>query len=330
MTNKKQNKIRMSCLTALAIAWIPAQLCNALPVHACETDTIAALIQTVKKQTDISQALTLTDTGHGIFLCDPNGIREGWGIDTHTGELYYTAPGSQTGVATDQKQDGSYLAADGRMINGANLSPEENFAKSVAYENGEELSFTTDQELIDWESYYVRQYRMTDEDVPGISQVIGPAAQKVKWKVQWEKTADKQHDCKNKIIQTYGTVNGCSRLAKVIQAVHKLDDTTFDESYIYASLDTAVELKRMVCWQFARTVRTILKESGMDTECLVVQRYSDGAFHTMLRWKDEEGIWHYTDPTMYVETKSELYCDMSYSLFQSSYHPVESIRFGEN
>ena len=80
----------MSCLTALAIAWIPAQLCNALPVHACETDTIAALIQTVKKQTDISQALTLTDTGHGIFLCDPNGIREGWGIDTHTGELYYT------------------------------------------------------------------------------------------------------------------------------------------------------------------------------------------------------------------------------------------------
>ena len=66
----------------------------------------------------------------------------------------------------------------------------------------------------------------------------------------------------------------------MIQAVHKLDDTTFDESY------TAVERKRMVCWQFARTVRTILRESGMETECLVVQRYSDGAFHTMLRWRD--------------------------------------------
>lgn len=72
----------------------------------------------------------------------------------------------------------------------------------------------------------------------------------------------------------------------MIQAVHKLDDTTFDESYIYASLDTAVERKRMVCWQFARTVRTILRESGMETECLVVQRYSDGAFHAMLRWRD--------------------------------------------
>ena len=57
-----------------------------------------------------------------------------------------------------------------------------------------------------------------------------------------------------------------------------MDDTTFDESYIYASLDTAVGLKRMVCWQFARIARTILKESGMETECLVVQRYSDALF----------------------------------------------------
>lgn len=86
------------------------------------------------------------------------------------------------------------------MINGANLNPEENLVRSIAYENGEALSFVTDQALIDWESYYVRQYRMTDEDVPGISQVIGPAARKVKWIVQWEKTADKQNDCKNKII----------------------------------------------------------------------------------------------------------------------------------
>lgn len=116
------------------------------------------------------------------------------------GELYYTAPGSQTGVATNQKQDNSYLAADDRMINGANLNQEENLVRSIAYENGEALSFVTDQALIDWESYYVRQYRMTDEDVPGISQVIGPAARKVKWIVQWEKTADKQNDCKNKII----------------------------------------------------------------------------------------------------------------------------------
>lgn len=329
MQNKKWNRLKISFVAVLAVTWIPAQLCSAFPVYACEADTTAMLIQSAKKQTDISQTQTLTDTGHGIFLCGPNGAREGWGIDMSNGELYYTAPGLQTGVATNQKQDDSYLAADGRMINGANLNPEENLVRSIAYENGEALSFVTDQALIDWESYYVRQYRMTDEDVPGISQVIGPAARKVKWIVQWEKTADKQNDCKNKIIQTYGTINGCSRLAKVIQAVHKLDDTTFDESYIYASLDTAVERKRMVCWQFARTVHTILRESGMETECLVVQRYSDGAFHTMLRWRDEEGIWRYTDPTMYVETKSELYCDMPYSLFQSSYHPVESIRFGK-
>lgn len=69
------------------------------------------------------------------------------------GELYYTAPGSQTGVATNQKQDDSYLAADGRMINGANLNPEENLVRSIVYENGEALSFVTDQALIDWESY---------------------------------------------------------------------------------------------------------------------------------------------------------------------------------
>ena len=330
MTNKKWRKIKISCMTVLSVAWIPAQLYSVLPVYACEVDATVTLIQNTKKQADMSQVQTLIDTGHGIFLCGPNGIREGWGIDMRTGELYYTTPGSQTGIAINQKQDGSYLAADGRMINGANMNPEENFARSIAYENGEELSFATDQELIDWESYYVRQYRMTDEDVHGISQVVGPAAQKVKWKVQWEKTADKQNDCKNKIIQAYGTVNGCSRLTKVIQAVHKLDGTIFDNNYIYTSLDTAVERKRMVCWQFARTVRAILKESGVEAECLVVQRYSDGAFHTMLRWKDEEGNWHYTDPTMYVETKSELYCDMPYSLFQLSYHPAESVRFGKN
>ena len=69
------------------------------------------------------------------------------------GELYYTAPGSQTGVATNQKQDDSYLAADGRMITGANLNPEENLVRSIVYENGEALSFVTDQALIDWESY---------------------------------------------------------------------------------------------------------------------------------------------------------------------------------
>lgn len=72
MQNKKWNRLKISFVAVLAVTWIPAQLCSAFPVYACEADTTAMLIQSAKKQTDISQTQTLTDTGHGIFLCGPN------------------------------------------------------------------------------------------------------------------------------------------------------------------------------------------------------------------------------------------------------------------
>lgn len=143
-------------------------------------------------------------------------------------------------------------------------------------------------------------------------------------KCSGENVAERENACKQKVLDTYGTVDGCTRLAKVMQAVHKLDDgTVYDETYVYADLNTAIEREKMVCWHFSRIIRTILRESGVDVECMVVQRYADSAYHSMLRWKDENNAWHYTDPTMYAETKSDLYCDMPYSLFQDTYHPTE-------
>lgn len=210
------------------------------------------------------------------------------------------------------------------MVNGANIDTEENRSKSAAYENGEEISFANNQEVLDWGGYYARQYRFANEDAPGFKRATGPQTRQTKWKVQWENVAERENACKQKVLDTYGTVDGCTRLAKVMQAVHKLDDgTVYDETYVYADLNTAIERKKMVCWHFFRIIRTILRESGVDVECMVVQRYADGAYHSMLRWKDENNAWHYTDPTMYVETKSDLYCDMPYSLFQNTYHPAE-------
>ena len=63
MQNKKWNRLKISFVAVLAVTWIPAQLCSAFPVYACEADTTAMLIQSAKKHTDISQTQTLTDTG---------------------------------------------------------------------------------------------------------------------------------------------------------------------------------------------------------------------------------------------------------------------------
>ena len=52
MQNKKWNRLKISFVAVLAVTWIPAQLCSAFPVYACEADTTAMLIQSAKKQTD--------------------------------------------------------------------------------------------------------------------------------------------------------------------------------------------------------------------------------------------------------------------------------------
>ena len=59
MQNKKWNRLKISFVAVLAVTWIPAQLCSAFPVYACEADTTAMLIQSAKKQTDISQIGTI-------------------------------------------------------------------------------------------------------------------------------------------------------------------------------------------------------------------------------------------------------------------------------
>lgn len=137
------------------------------------------------------------------------------------------------------------------MVNGANIDTEENRSKSAAYENGEEISFANNQEALDWGGYYARQYRFANEDAPGFKRATGPQTRQTKWKVQWENVAERENACKQKVLDTYGTVDGCTRLAKVMQAVHKLDDgTVYDETYVYADLNTAIERKKMVCWHF--------------------------------------------------------------------------------
>lgn len=320
--------IRRICMTALASLFI-WQSVPGIPTYACDEDQTVSAIQVQKASIDQFFDWNIQNTGNGVYLVGAQGIRYGWGIDKTTGDLVYTAPGSETGISVNCIQDGAALGADGRMINSAELNPEENLVKSVAYENGERLIFMTDEELLSWENYYVRQYRLINEDISGVRKITGPQSRNGKWEVQSGNISEQRENCKALILQTYGAVTGCNRLSKIVNAVHKLQDTTYDDAYIYAPLDTAVSRKRMVCWQFARTTKTLLEDAGVQVECLVVQRIADGAFHTMLRWRDEDGKWHYTDPTAYVETGAEIACDLPYSVVQMTYQPAVSVKLNE-
>lgn len=317
--------IHRICMTALASFFI-WQSVPEIPVYACDEDQTVSTIQAQKASIDQFFDWNIQNTGNGVYLVGAQGIRYGWGIDKTTGDFVYTAPGSETGISVNCIQDGAVLGADGRMINNAELNSEENLAKSIAYENGERLIFMTDAELLNWENYYVRQYRLINEDISGVREITGPQSRNGKWEVQSGNISEQRQNCKALILQTYGAVTGCNRLSKVVNAVHKLRGTTYDDTYIYAPLHTAVAKKRMVCWQFARVVKTLLEDAGVKAECLVVQRIADGAFHTMLRWRSEDGIWHYADPTAYIETGTEIACDLPYSVVQMTYRPAVSVK----
>lgn len=212
----------------------------------------------------------------------------------------------------------------GLMQNGAATDAEKNTLKSETYEKDERLTFENTEDFLSFAGYYVRQYRLRNEILNGVKCNVGPLASAIPWEIQAEPDEDREAIIKV-IRKTFGSVIGCKKLQKVINAATVLFDVQYDPSYIYADLDVAVSRKRMVCWQIVRTIRVLLDDAGMETECLVVRTIPGGALHSIIRWQDEEKVWHYTDPTMYLETGDVSKLDIPLSQVPQLYKPAENL-----
>ena len=181
----------------------------------------------------------------------------------------------------------------------------QNRQRSIAYESGQIVKFTDDEDLWEWEEYYSRNYRLWDEEIWGIERIYGPEARTSRWKAQNTGVSYDREALRTLVLQTYGSATGTNNREKVYDAMRRLrEKTVYDGTVIYASLEYAVQSGRMVCWQMARCMKILLEDAGIESEILVVYDKRADGNHTLLRWK-EEGVWRYIDPAHIVDAENE-------------------------
>ena len=221
-----------------------------------------------------------------------------------------------------------YAKDEMELKNHSMQNVEQNRQRSIAYESGQVVKFTDDQDLWEWEEYYSRNYRLWDEEIWGVERIDGPEAQTSRWKARNTGVSYDREALWRMVLQTYGNAAGENECEVLYDAVRRLrEKTVYDGSVIFASLKYAVESGKMVCWQMARCVKILLEDAGIEAEILVVYDKRAAGDHTLLRWKDAGG-WHYTDPSHIVDAESEAqaaqYYDIPVEQFLEWYEVVRS------
>lgn len=226
----------------------------------------------------------------------------GYNIDNDGDIIYIDENGS---IVQNKEISGVYFRPDGKMQNRSMINMEYNKELSIKYESGETLELS-EANTKDWVEYYSTQYKLDNEEVYGVYKYNGPKQSEIAYKINIEDHKYDREYIKNKIIEKYGHIDGkISKENKVRVILENIgSENDYDITYMYADLDKAIDAGKLVCWQASRIMKVLLEDTGIETEALVVKH--KGGYHTLVRWKDENNIWRYSDPTYIIDKDASL------------------------
>lgn len=120
------------------------------------------------------------------------------------------------------------------------------------------------------------------------------------------------------IVDKFGLPSGENSYALIYDACKRVSKMKYDSSYVNEDLDTALTKNAGVCWHMAKYLCVLLKESGLESECVSgVYSRSDGDMEHMWVRTKIDGKWIYSDPTLF--RSDERYYQVDYVTYIKNY-----------
>lgn len=290
---------------------------NVSSAYAEVNPEVVASFQELKELSKTEAGLTYQDIDGHTYIVDKNGsIKYGWQYDSK-GNLYYIS--SDGMIRSASNTDGIYFSQDGCFINPSMINPEKNLELSKRFENGETLKFSSKDEILDFLEYYSVQYRYQNDayDFEIMNHGDGSKSITIPESRKYDREA-----LINDILTKFGPLEGNSPYEKILDGCQKITNTiNYDLDYINADLQTSLTTEKGVCRHYAKCLKVLLDDAGIQNEIMV--GYYNGSGHMWLRCLigDE---WVYVDPTAAKQIWWN-YSNIPYQTVVEHYIPARSI-----
>lgn len=224
------------------------------------------------------------------------------------------------GYVNTYAPDGGYYDENSTQVNPSEYNNIEEIERKVQdFEQGRYVLVKNKKEMYAFLDYYYVQYQLNKQGI--IIQYTDTGAGR--WLELPKKWMYDRDAVVKLILDTYGKVQGETVAEKVQYASNAMNSLVYRETYVERSITDAIKDGYAVCFHYARIMNVLLNDAGVENEVIVVKPKNFQYNHMIVRSKDENGKWIYSDPTAVASGQKESW-NMPYQSVMDSYVFVSS------
>lgn len=262
-------------------------------------------------------------------LGDGWAVKGNYALNKNTGDIYY-APDGEHFAASRIAPDGCYYQSDGIQANSLTYVRDKYLSTYDALSEDEYMIFDSRPEarlFVCW----LQMERATVQGQPYTIHTSQDGSVKIKKSelMRLEHPVGMDETYQNEVQRIADSIpSDYSTEEKVNYATVQVANAfMYDLEYEKRSMEDAVRAKKGVCYHYARLLKSVLTELGIDSEFVVGFLGNSDSSHVWLKIRnEEEDRWVYRDPT---KTNSDLMAGLFtvniYEVYLNSYRTMSLI-----
>lgn len=253
-----------------------------------------------------------------------------YALDKNTGEIYYTQDGENF-VTGQIGSDGCYYQADGTQLNSLTYIRDKYLDSYDTLSEEEFMAFDSRQEA----NLFVCWIQLERATAQGLPYIVNTRSNGV---IEIKKSELQRMEAAMEEGGTYQ--NAVRKIADSIPSDYSIEEIVnyatiqvakvfmYDSNYEKSSMEEAVREKRGVCYHYARLLKSVLTEVGIESEFIIGYADHSDLSHVWLKIRDEDqNRWIYRDPTRTsFDLQAGLFTVNIYEAYLNSYRMVSLLQ----